>query len=146
MLVNVLVEYSSGDSRYGKGLEDTLHNTEVGRAFMARHPEAAAALADDIENHARLAERIQTSVATGEIEAGRFQFSEALEEAQDLGYAEADPTADVEGFDAAAKAARKAGDSAALERIVAAKDARKHQLTEPEGEVIDVDPETGEVV
>ncbi len=32
-------------------------------------------------------------------------FSEALEEAQDLGYAEADPTADVEGFDAAAKAA-----------------------------------------
>src|SRR3954465_2680513 len=32
-------------------------------------------------------------------------FTEALEEAQDLGYAEADPTADVEGFDAAAKAA-----------------------------------------
>ncbi len=32
-------------------------------------------------------------------------FSEALEEAQELGYAEADPTADVEGFDAAAKAA-----------------------------------------
>ncbi|MBA2769176.1 MAG: homoserine dehydrogenase [Sporichthyaceae bacterium] len=32
-------------------------------------------------------------------------FSEALEEAQALGYAEADPTADVEGFDAAAKAA-----------------------------------------
>ena len=32
-------------------------------------------------------------------------FSEALEEAQALGYAEADPTADIEGFDAAAKAA-----------------------------------------
>ncbi len=32
-------------------------------------------------------------------------FTEALEEAQALGYAEADPTADVEGFDAAAKAA-----------------------------------------
>lgn len=32
-------------------------------------------------------------------------FEEALEEAQALGYAEADPTADVEGFDAAAKAA-----------------------------------------
>ncbi len=32
-------------------------------------------------------------------------FNEALEEAQALGYAEADPTADVEGFDAAAKAA-----------------------------------------
>ncbi|HTF42062.1 MAG TPA: homoserine dehydrogenase [Propionibacteriaceae bacterium] len=32
-------------------------------------------------------------------------FTEALTEAQALGYAEADPTADVEGFDAAAKAA-----------------------------------------
>ena len=32
-------------------------------------------------------------------------FNEALDEAQQLGYAEADPTADVEGFDAAAKAA-----------------------------------------
>jgi homoserine dehydrogenase len=32
-------------------------------------------------------------------------FTEALEEAQALGYAEPDPTADVEGFDAAAKAA-----------------------------------------
>ncbi|GAA4697084.1 homoserine dehydrogenase [Nocardioides nanhaiensis] len=32
-------------------------------------------------------------------------FTESLEEAQELGYAEADPTADVEGFDAAAKAA-----------------------------------------
>jgi len=32
-------------------------------------------------------------------------FAEALEEATVLGYAEADPTADVEGFDAAAKAA-----------------------------------------
>jgi homoserine dehydrogenase len=32
-------------------------------------------------------------------------FEEALEDAQSLGYAEADPTADVDGFDAAAKAA-----------------------------------------
>lgn len=36
-------------------------------------------------------------------------FSEALDEAQRLGYAEADPTADVEGFDAASKAAILAG-------------------------------------
>jgi homoserine dehydrogenase len=33
-----------------------------------------------------------------------LQFADALKQAQDLGYAEADPTADVEGFDAAAKA------------------------------------------
>jgi homoserine dehydrogenase len=32
-------------------------------------------------------------------------FTEALERAQELGYAEADPTADIEGYDAAAKAA-----------------------------------------
>jgi len=36
-------------------------------------------------------------------------FADALAEAQALGYAEADPTADVEGFDAAAKAAILAG-------------------------------------
>ena len=37
-------------------------------------------------------------------EAGA-SYADALAEAQDLGYAEADPTADVEGFDAGAKAA-----------------------------------------
>ena len=36
-------------------------------------------------------------------------FGDALDEAQRLGYAEADPTADVEGFDAASKAAILAG-------------------------------------
>ena len=36
-------------------------------------------------------------------------FSDALAEAQALGYAEADPTADIEGYDAAAKAAILAG-------------------------------------
>jgi homoserine dehydrogenase len=37
------------------------------------------------------------------------EFAVALKEAQDLGYAEADPTADIEGFDAAAKAAILSG-------------------------------------
>ena len=41
-------------------------------------------------------------------EEGRA-FDEVLKEAQKLGYAEADPTADVEGFDAAAKAAILSG-------------------------------------
>ncbi|HEX5994134.1 MAG TPA: homoserine dehydrogenase [Jiangellales bacterium] len=36
-------------------------------------------------------------------------YAEALEQAQALGYAEADPTADIEGYDAAAKAAILAG-------------------------------------
>ena len=37
------------------------------------------------------------------------EFDVALKEAQELGYAEADPTADIEGFDAAAKAAILSG-------------------------------------
>jgi DNA polymerase III alpha subunit len=49
-LLNVLIEYSSGDSRYGHSLEDTLVGTEPGRAFVRRHPEAQ--LMGVVENHA----------------------------------------------------------------------------------------------
>ncbi len=45
-----------------------------------------------------------TNFILGEMEAGR-SYAEALAEAQRLGYAEADPTDDVEGHDAAAKMA-----------------------------------------
>ncbi|MGY2702689.1 homoserine dehydrogenase [Nocardioides sp. HB32] len=55
-------------------------------------------------------------------------FAEALEEAQDLGYAEADPTADVEGFDAAAKAAILA--SLAFHSRVTAADVYREGITE----------------
>ncbi|SDG53604.1 homoserine dehydrogenase [Sinosporangium album] len=55
-------------------------------------------------------------------------FSDALEEAQALGYAEADPTADVEGFDAAAKAAILAG--LAFHTRVTAADVHREGITE----------------
>ena len=55
-------------------------------------------------------------------------FSDALEEAQDLGFAEADPTADVEGFDAAAKAAILA--SLAFHSRVTAADVHREGITE----------------
>ena len=55
-------------------------------------------------------------------------FGEAVEEAQALGYAEADPTADVEGFDAAAKAAILA--SLAFHTRVSAKDVYREGITE----------------
>lgn len=55
-------------------------------------------------------------------------FAEALEEAQELGYAEADPTADVEGFDAAAKAAILA--SLAFHSRVTASDVYREGITE----------------
>ncbi|MEZ0090528.1 homoserine dehydrogenase [Streptacidiphilus sp. EB129] len=55
-------------------------------------------------------------------------YSEALEEATALGYAEADPTADVEGFDAAAKAAILAG--IAFHTRVTADDVFREGITE----------------
>jgi homoserine dehydrogenase len=54
-------------------------------------------------------------------------FADALEEAQALGYAEADPTADVEGFDAAAKAAILAG--LAFHTRVTAADVHREGIT-----------------
>jgi len=55
-------------------------------------------------------------------------FVESLEEAQSLGYAEADPTADVEGFDAAAKAAILAG--IAFHSHVTTADVHREGITE----------------
>src|SRR3954470_18988837 len=55
-------------------------------------------------------------------------FSEALEEAQELGYAEADPTADVEGFAAAAKPAILA--SLAFHTRVTAADVHREGIAE----------------
>lgn len=49
-VLNVLIEYSSGDSRYGKGLEDTLANTQPGKEFTTKFPEGR--LISDLENHA----------------------------------------------------------------------------------------------
>ncbi|GAB3858223.1 homoserine dehydrogenase [Nocardioides maradonensis] len=55
-------------------------------------------------------------------------YEETLEEAQALGYAEADPTADVEGFDAAAKAAILA--SLAFHSRVTAADVHREGISE----------------
>ncbi len=55
-------------------------------------------------------------------------FTEALEEATALGYAEADPSADIEGFDAAAKAAILA--SLAFHSRVTAADVHREGITE----------------
>ena len=55
-------------------------------------------------------------------------FHDAVEQAQALGYAEADPTADVEGFDAAAKAAILA--SLAFHTRVSGADVHREGITE----------------
>ncbi|MEK9578047.1 MAG: homoserine dehydrogenase, partial [Aquiluna sp.] len=46
-----------------------------------------------------------TNYILDQMESTGADFADALKEAQDLGYAEADPTADVEAYDAASKAA-----------------------------------------
>jgi len=71
-------------------------------------------------------------------------FAEALEEAQELGYAEADPTADVEGFDAAAKAAILA--SLAFHSRVTASDVHREGISEVTAADVQSAREMGSVV
>jgi homoserine dehydrogenase len=71
-------------------------------------------------------------------------FSEALEEAQQLGYAEADPTADIEGFDAAAKAAILA--SLAFHTRVTAADVHREGISDVTATDVASAQEMGSVV
>src|SRR6201997_4244093 len=69
-----------------------------------------------------------TNFILDRMDSSGADFGESLEEAQSLGYAEADPTADVEGFDAAAKAAILAG--LAFHTRVTAADVYREGITE----------------
>lgn len=69
-----------------------------------------------------------TNFVLDRMDAEGTSFAEALEEAQALGYAEADPTADVEGFDAAAKAAILA--SLAFHTRVTGSDVHREGITD----------------
>jgi len=69
-----------------------------------------------------------TNFILSSMDATGTGFSEALDQATELGYAEPDPTADVEGFDAAAKAAILA--SLAFHTRVTAADVYREGITE----------------
>ena len=69
-----------------------------------------------------------TNFILDRMDSAGSDFSESLDEAQALGYAEPDPTADVEGFDAAAKAAILA--SLAFHTRVTAADVYREGITE----------------
>jgi homoserine dehydrogenase len=69
-----------------------------------------------------------TNYILSSMDASGAGFAEALEEATALGYAEPDPTADIEGFDAAAKAAILA--SLAFHTRVTAADVYREGITE----------------
>lgn len=49
-LINSLVSYSSGDSRYGHALEDTITQTEAGKKFIAKYPKMSVLY--QVEAHA----------------------------------------------------------------------------------------------
>jgi homoserine dehydrogenase len=68
-----------------------------------------------------------TNYVLDKMDSTGLGFAEAVAQAQALGYAEADPTADVEGFDAAAKAAILA--SLAFHTRVAATDVHREGIT-----------------
>ncbi len=69
-----------------------------------------------------------TNYVLDKMDSSGLGFAEAVAQAQALGYAEADPTADVGGFDAAAKAAILA--SLAFHTRVAAADVHREGITE----------------
>ena len=68
-----------------------------------------------------------TNYVLDKMDTSGMSFAEAVAQAQALGYAEADPTADVEGFDAAAKAAILA--SLAFHTRVSAADVHREGIT-----------------
>jgi homoserine dehydrogenase len=69
-----------------------------------------------------------TNFILSSMDSSGASFHDALEQATELGYAEADPTADVDGFDAAAKAAILA--SLAFHTRVSAADVYREGITE----------------
>lgn len=69
-----------------------------------------------------------TNYVLDKMDSTGLGFAEAVAQAQTLGYAETDPTADVEGFDAAAKAAILA--SLAFHTRVAASDVHREGITQ----------------
>jgi homoserine dehydrogenase len=85
-----------------------------------------------------------TNFIMDRMDSAAADFAETLEEAQALGYAEADPTADVEGFDAAAKAAILAG--LAFHTEVTAADVYREGITEVTSADIASARELGRVV
>ena len=84
------------------------YEAAVGGAMPIIRP-LRASLAGDKINRVMGIVNGTTNYILDQMETTGASFEDALNEAQALGYAEADPTADVEGFDAASKAAILAG-------------------------------------
>lgn len=96
--------YSAADAQ---GV-DLYYEAAVAGAIPILRPLRESLVGDHVQRIIGIVNGTTNYILTKMDEEG-IAFSEALQGAQNLGYAEADPTADVEGFDAAAKAAILAG-------------------------------------
>jgi len=106
---------------------DLYYEAAVAGAIPLLRPLRESLAGDHITRVMGIVNGTTNFVLTRMDEAG-MGFAEALDEATALGYAEADPTADVEGFDAAAKAAILAG--LAFHTRVTAADVHREGITE----------------
>ncbi|MDX6216299.1 MAG: homoserine dehydrogenase [Frankiales bacterium] len=91
-----------------EGKADLYYEAAVAGAIPILRPLRESLVGDDVSRVMGIVNGTTNYILTRMDELG-MGFQEALDEATALGYAEADPTADVEGFDAAAKAAILAG-------------------------------------
>jgi len=92
---------------YAKG-EDIYYEASVAGAIPIIRPMRDSLAGDFVTRLMGIVNGTTNYILTKMHEDDR-EFADVLKEAQALGYAEADPTADVEGFDAAAKAAILSG-------------------------------------
>ncbi len=106
---------------------DLYYEASVAGAIPLLRPLRESLAGDQITRVMGIVNGTTNFVLTRMDESG-MGFAEALDEATALGYAEADPTADIEGFDAAAKAAILAG--LAFHTRVTAADVHREGITE----------------
>jgi homoserine dehydrogenase len=92
---------------YAKG-EDIYYEAAVAGAIPIIRPMRDSLVGDFVTRIMGIVNGTTNYILTKMHEDNR-EFGDVLKEAQALGYAEADPTADIEGFDAAAKAAILSG-------------------------------------
>jgi homoserine dehydrogenase len=122
---------------------DILFEASVGGGIPLIRPLRESLAGDRIRRVMGIVNGTTNYILTGMTESGT-SFADALAEAQRLGFAESDPTADVEGFDAAAKAAIIA--SIAFGARVVASDVYREGITEITGDDIASARDLGYVV
>lgn len=106
---------------------DLYYEAAVAGAIPIVRPMRESLVGDDVQRVLGIVNGT-TNFVLDKMDTTGAGFAETVEQAQALGYAEADPTADVEGFDAAAKAAILA--SLAFHTRVSSDDVHREGITE----------------